>query len=244
MTSEAPARPEATPEEAPRRRLGRGLAALIGDSVSEQAVMDDIRHLRHVPIEVLNPNPHNPRKRFAEEEVEDLARSIRDKGVLQPLLARERSDGQYEIIAGERRWRAAQRAGVHDVPVLVRNLSDAEALEVALIENIQRADLNPLEEAQGYSQLLTQFGYTQQQLAESLGKSRSHIANTLRLLMLPDAVKKHIEDGALTAGHARTLIATDAPEALAERIIKLGLTVRKAEELSRDSQQQKRGLPK
>jgi ParB family chromosome partitioning protein len=155
--------------------------------------------------------------------------------VLQPLLARERPGGHFEIIAGERRWRAAQRAGVHDVPVLIRNLTDGEALEVALIENIQRSDLNPLEEAWGYSQLLSEFNYTQQQLAESVGKSRSHIANTLRLLSLPDSVKKHIEDGKLTAGHARTLIATDAPEELAEKIVKLGLTVRKAEELSRGS---------
>jgi ParB family chromosome partitioning protein len=153
--------------------------------------------------------------------------------VLQPLLVRERPGGHYEIIAGERRWRAAQRAGIHDVPVLIRNLSDGEALEIALIENIQRADLNPLEEARGYSQLLTEFSYTQQQLAESIGKSRSHIANTLRLLSLPNGVKKHIEDGTLTAGHARALIATDSPEELAEKIVKLGLTVRKAEELSR-----------
>jgi ParB family chromosome partitioning protein len=221
------------PDDSPRRRLGRGLAALIGDDVSEEAVIEDIRHLRHVPVELLRPNPHNPRKRFSEEEIDELARSLREKGVLQPLLARERPGGHYEIIAGERRWRAAQRAGIHDVPVLIRNLSDGEALEVALIENIQRADLNPLEEARGYSQLLTEFSYTQQQLAESVGKSRSHIANTLRLLSLPAGVKKHIEDGTLTAGHARALIATDSPEELAEKIVKLGLTVRKAEELSR-----------
>jgi ParB family transcriptional regulator, chromosome partitioning protein len=225
--------PANKPDENPRRRLGRGLAALIGDDVSEEAVIEDIRHLRHVPVELLRPNPHNPRKRFSEEDIDELARSLREKGVLQPLLARERPGGLYEIIAGERRWRAAQRAGIHDVPVLIRNLSDGEALEVALIENIQRADLNPLEEARGYSQLLTEFNYTQQQLAESVGKSRSHIANTLRLLSLPDGVKKHIEDGTLTAGHARALIATDSPEELAEKIVTLGLSVRKAEELSR-----------
>jgi ParB family chromosome partitioning protein len=222
--------------QAPKRRLGRGLAALIGDDTSEEAVVADARNLRHIPIELLHANPNNPRKHFKDEDLEELARSIGEKGVLQPLLARERADGQYEIVAGERRWRAAQRAGVHDVPVLIRALSDGEALEIALIENIQRADLNPLEEARGFSQLMNEFSYTQQQLAESIGKSRSHIANTLRLLNLPDSVKKHIEEGQLTAGHARALVATDTPEALADQIIKLGLTVRQAEELSRGAQ--------
>jgi len=217
----------------PKRRLGRGLAALIGDDASEGAVVEDVRNLRHVPIELLHANPNNPRKHFAEEDLEELARSIREKGVLQPLLARERGDGQYEIVAGERRWRAAQRAGIHDVPVLIRPLSDGEALEIALIENIQRADLNALEEARGYTQLMEEFSYTQQQLAQSVGKSRSHIANTLRLLTLPEAVKKYIEEGALTAGHARTLVATGDAAALADHIVKLGLSVRQAEELSR-----------
>src|SRR5690606_19948908 len=150
-----------------------------------------------------------------------------------PLVVRPREDGEYEIVAGERRWRAAQRAGVHDVPVLIRTLSDGEALEIALIENIQRADLNAVEEARAYTQLVEQFNYTQQQLADSVGKSRSHVANTLRLLSLPDGVRKLIEDGALTAGHARALVATDEPQTLAERIIKLGLTVREAEGLAR-----------
>jgi ParB family transcriptional regulator, chromosome partitioning protein len=224
----------------PKRRLGRGLAALIGDDASEAAVIEDARNLRHMPIELLHANPNNPRKHFKDEDLEELARSIRDKGVLQPLLARERADGQYEIVAGERRWRAAQRVGVHDVPVLIRNLSDGEALEIALIENIQRADLNPLEEARGYTQLMNEFSYTQQQLADSVGKSRSHIANTLRLLNLPDSVKKHIEDGQLTAGHARALVATDEPSALADQIIKLGLSVRQAEDLSRGAAPQAR----
>jgi ParB family chromosome partitioning protein len=216
-----------------KRRLGRGLAALIGDDETEESMIDDIRNLRHLPIELLRPNPNNPRKHFKDEDLDELAGSIREKGVLQPLLARERADGEYEIVAGERRWRAAQRAGIHDVPVLIRNLNDGEALEIALIENIQRTDLNALEEARGYTQLMNEFSYTQQQLADSVGKSRSHIANTLRLLTLPEGVRKYIEDGALTAGHARALVATESPSALADQIIKLGLTVRQTEELSR-----------
>ncbi len=218
-----------------KRRLGRGLAALIGDDVGEEAVAGEGRALRHVPIEHLEANPNNPRKQFKEEDLEDLASSVREKGLLQPIVVRPRGDGStYEIVAGERRWRAAQRAGVHDVPVLIRDLTDGEAVELALIENIQRADLNALEEARGYTQLLGQFGYTQQQLADSLGKSRSHIANTLRLLTLPDNVRGLIEDGSLTAGHARALIAAASPSELAEQIIKLGLNVRETEKLSRE----------
>jgi len=218
---------------APKKRLGRGLAALIGDDTSEEAVVQDARTLRHMPIEMLKASPNNPRKHFADSELEELANSIRDKGLLQPIVVRPLGGGEYEIVAGERRWRAAQRAGVHDVPVLIRELSDGEALEIALIENIQRADLNPLEEARAYGLLLEQFRYTQQQLAESLGKSRSHIANTLRLLNLPESVRKQIEDGYLTAGHARALVATDSPAELANQIIKLGLSVREAEGLAR-----------
>jgi ParB family transcriptional regulator, chromosome partitioning protein len=216
-----------------KRRLGRGLAALIGDDTTEEAVVQDVRSLRHVPIEFLRPNPNNPRKHFADSDLEDLTKSIHEKGLLQPLVVRQRGNGEYEIVAGERRWRAAQRAGIHEVPVLIRDLSDGEALEIALIENIQRADLNALEEARAYQQLMDQFNYTQQQLAESVGKSRSHIANTIRLLTLPESVRRHIENGALTAGHARALVATDSPQALAEKIIQLGMTVREAEGLSR-----------
>lgn len=219
-----------------KRRLGRGLAALIGDDTGEAAMPSDAQHVKRVPIEFLRPNPHNPRKIFKEDELDDLAKSIAEKGLLQPILVRSTSDSRtYEIVAGERRWRAAQRAGIHDVPVLVRELSDGEALEVALIENVQRADLNALEEAQAYSQLMEQFGYTQQQLADSIGKSRSHIANTLRLLTLPGDIRKYIEEGMLTAGHARALIATDSPADLADKIIKLGLNVREAEKLSREA---------
>ena len=225
-----------------KRRLGRGLAALIGDDTTEEAVMEDARSFRHVPIEFLHANPNNPRKHFADADLEDLTRSIRDKGLLQPLVVRQRDNGEYEIVAGERRWRAAQRAGIHEVPVLIRNLTDGEALEIALIENIQRADLNALEEARAYQQLMDQFSYTQQQLADSVGKSRSHVANTIRLLTLPESVRRHIEEGALTAGHARALVATDQPQALAEKIIELGMTVREAEGLSR-SEAEAKGKP-
>jgi ParB family chromosome partitioning protein len=222
--------------QAPKRRLGRGLAALIGDDILETAAPEEFRGLRHLPIELIHANANNPRKTFHEEDLEDLAKSIREKGLLQPLVVRPRDDGEYEIVAGERRWRASQRAGLHELPVLVRDLSDGETLEIALIENIQRADLNPLEEARGYSQLLEQFSYTQQQLADSVGKSRSHIANTLRLLTLPQSVQGYIEEGKLTAGHARTLVATDTPADLAQQIISLGLSVREAETLTRTPQ--------
>ena len=229
---------------APKKRLGRGLAALIGDDTSEEAVLQDVRTLRHMPIELLKASPNNPRKHFAEADLEELANSIRDKGLLQPIVVRPVSGGEYEIVAGERRWRAAQRAGVHDVPVLIRELSDGEALEIALIENIQRTDLNPLEEARAYGLLLEQFSYTQQQLAESVGKSRSHIANTLRLLNLPEPVRKQIEEGNLTAGHARALVVTDSPAELADRIIKLGLSVREAEGLAREAASPRKSKPK
>lgn len=221
--------------QAQKRRLGRGLAALIGDDVIEAASPEESRGLRHLPIELLHSNPNNPRKQFKEEELEDLSKSIREKGLLQPIVVRQRADGEFEIVAGERRWRASQRAGLHELPVLIRDLSDGETLEIALIENIQRSDLNPLEEARAYGQLLEQFSYTQQQLADSVGKSRSHIANTLRLLTLPESVRAYIEDGKLTAGHARTLVATDSPADLANKIISLGLSVREAETLTRSN---------
>ena len=225
--------------QAQKKRLGRGLAALIGDDTSEEAVVQDVRSLRHMPIELMHASPNNPRKHFEDSDLEDLSRSIRDKGLLQPIVVRPRQDGEYEIVAGERRWRAAQRAGIHDVPVLIRELTDGEALEIALIDNIQRSDLNPLEEARAYALLIEQFNYTQQQLADSIGKSRSHIANTLRLLTLPNSVREQVEQGQLTAGHARTLVATDSPAELADQIIKLGLSVREAEGLARDA-----GAPK
>jgi ParB family transcriptional regulator, chromosome partitioning protein len=220
-------------QQAQKRRLGRGLAALIGDDTSEESIVQDIRSLRHVPVELLHPNPNNPRKHFAEEDLESLAKSLRDKGLLQPLVVRPRADGSFEIVAGERRWRASQRAGLHDLPVLIRELDDRETLEIALIENVQRSDLNALEEARAYRQLIEQYSYTQQQLADGIGKSRSHIANTMRLMSLPESIQKQIEEGSLTAGHARSLIATEQPEELASKIVKLNLTVRQAEELAR-----------
>ena len=217
-----------------KQRLGRGLAALIGDDLAEDAALDEAQGFRRLPIELLHPNPHNPRKRFEPGELEELVQSMRARGVLQPLIVRPRSDGHsYEIVAGERRWRAAQQVPLHEVPALVRDFSDGEALEIALIENVQRADLDVLEEAQAYAQLIERFSYTQQQLASSISKSRSHIANSLRLLSLPDEVKAHLTSGALTAGHARTLVTSPDPAALAQEIIKSGLSVRDAERLAR-----------
>ncbi len=216
-----------------KRRLGRGLAALIGDDTTEEAVMQDIRSLRHVPIELLQANPNNPRKHFNDDELNTLAASLKEKGLLQPLVVRPKPGGTFEIVAGERRWRASQKAGLHELPVLIRELDDKETLEIALIENVQRADLNALEEAKAYRQLVDQYGHTQQQLADTIGKSRSHIANTMRLLNLPKATQIQIETGSLTAGHARALIATDSPEELADKIITLNLTVRQTEDLAR-----------
>jgi ParB family transcriptional regulator, chromosome partitioning protein len=225
-----------------KKRLGRGLAALIGDDVVESAISINATEpaavtlatgLRMMPIEHLVANPNNPRRNFAPEDIETLSRSLRDKGVLQPIVVRPK-DGHFEIVAGERRWRAAQMAGIHQVPVLIRELDDRETLEIAIIENVQRADLNALEEARAYKMLMDQYDYTQQQLADSIGKSRSHIANTMRLMQLPESVLSHIEGGTLSAGHARTLVATDNPQDLAEQIIKLGLSVRQAEDLTRN----------
>ena len=225
-----------------QRRLGRGLAALIGEDIDEEAAVAneaprvEIRGLKNLPIAFIQASANNPRKRFNEDELLELATSLREKGLLQPLVVRPVGviPDQYELVAGERRWRAAQLAGLHEVPVIVRDFTDGEALEIALIENIQRSDLNPLEEARAYSQLMKQFNYTQQQLADSLSKSRSHIANTLRLMNLPDEVLRQIEEGKLTAGHARALVATDSPAELALKIVELGLSVREAEQLSRE----------
>jgi ParB family chromosome partitioning protein len=218
-----------------RSRLGRGLAALIGDVGDESAAIDRARGQKRVPIEFLRANPKNPRKQFDEEELENLSSSIREKGILQPILVRPvagRKDS-YEIIAGERRWRAAQRAGVHDVPVTLLEINDKEALEIAIVENVQRADLNPLEEAMGYDNLVEQFHYTQNDLAKVVGKSRSHIANTLRLLKLPESVKKYLSEGKLTAGHGRALLSHDDPETLAKAIVDGGgMNVRELEALT------------
>jgi ParB family transcriptional regulator, chromosome partitioning protein len=218
----------------PRRGLGMGLSALlggIGDGVAEAGPETP----RRVPIEFLHPSPLQPRRRFDEAELEALARSIGDRGVLQPLLARPSSRGApgYEIVAGERRWRAAQRAGLHEVPVVVRELSDQETLELALIENLQRTDLSPLDEAHAYRRLTEEFGHTQDALAQAVGKSRSHVANTVRLLSLPAAVHELLDDGRLSAGHARALIGCAGAEMLARLVVERGLNVRETEALAR-----------
>ena len=220
-----------------KRGLGRGLSALMADvretneSPESRPPQPDMR----VPVEKVHPNPDQPRRHFDADALADLARSIGEKGIIQPLIVRESpgAPGEYEIVAGERRWRAAQMAKLHEVPVLLRDFSDIEVLEVAIIENIQRADLNPVEEAAGYSQLMTKFGHTQEKLAEVLGKSRSHIANAVRLLNLPEEVQVHLREGRLSAGHARALITAPEPAALARKIIQKGLSVRETEKLAK-----------
>lgn len=218
-----------------RAGLGRGLSALIGDvpaAVTPKASADPApKGVRTVPVAFLTPNRFQPRKTFLPEELQDLANSIREKGVLLPILVRPANEpNRFEIVAGERRWRAAQMAKLHDVPVVVREMSDSESLELAIIENVQRADLNALEEAMAYGELIERFAYTQEKLAEQVGKSRSHIANTLRLLKLPDSVKLLLREGKLTAGHARTLIGDPDAEARAREIVEAGLNVRQAEQ--------------
>ncbi len=231
-------------ESGRNKRLGRGLAALIGDSTPEPINPDKAppRDTRRVPIEFLEPNPRNPRKNFAEKDLGDLTESIREKGIIQPILVRPAAGkvNRFEIIAGERRWRAAQKAGLHEAPVLIRDITDQEALELAIIENVQRADLNPIEEALGYEQLTAEFHYSQGELAKVIGKSRSYVANTMRLLKLPNSVKDYLAEGLLTAGHARALITVEDPAALAELIVDRGLSVRDVEKLSQDPEALKR----
>lgn len=229
-------------EDPSRRRLGRGLAALIGEidrpaEPSQPAARADGK----VPIEFVAPSPKNPRRNFGEADLADLAQSIREHGIVQPIVVRSAPiPGRYEIIAGERRWRAAQRAGLVEIPVLVREVSDRVALELAIIENVQRADLNPLEEAQGYQQLIDEHNYTQADLGQVIGKSRSHVANTLRLLRLPNPVRDMLVDGRLSAGHARTLVTAEDPAMLANRIVSEGLSVRQAEALAQQPNAPKR----
>ena len=219
-----------------RRGLGRGLSALLGESEEIAHAGDPASGVREIPIELIHRNPDQPRQTFAEAELAELAESIRDKGVLQPILVRPSriTEGEYEIVAGERRWRATQRAGLKAIPALVRVLGDIEAFEIAIIENIQRADLNPMEEARAYSALMGQLQITQDETAKRVGKSRSHVANTLRLTQLPPGVQEHLVAGRLTAGHARALLTVDNAEELADRIVAEGLTVRDAEALGRD----------
>ena len=219
-----------------RPRLGRGLAALLGELPSATATGDSDRGLRQVPTVFLRPNPRNPRRTFVEADLSDLVDSVREKGIIQPILARKTSsDGEfYEIIAGERRWRAAQRAGLHEVPVVTIEATDKETLELAIIENVQRADLNPIEEALGYQQLLSEFAYTQADLSKIVGKSRSHVTNMLRLLKLSDATRGLLETGLISAGHARALLTTKDSDAMAQMVVNEGLSVRDIERLARD----------
>jgi len=221
-----------------QRGLGRGLSALLGENVAESAPVDGGAQptgVRAVPIESLKPNPDQPRKQFSAENLEELTASIRDKGVLQPILVRPHpsEDGTWQIIAGERRWRAAQAARLKAVPIIERAMDDVEVMEVAIIENVQRADLNPVEEALAYGSLMSRFGRTQDALAGVVGKSRSHVANTIRLLQLPDSVLDHVMENRLSAGHARALITAPNPEALAEQVLAKGLNVRQTEALAR-----------
>ncbi|MGH1330096.1 MAG: ParB/RepB/Spo0J family partition protein [Paracoccaceae bacterium] len=219
------------------RGLGRGLSALMADV--EPTIAENEAGARRadqmIPIEKIHPNPDQPRRRFEKDDLDDLARSIAEKGVIQPIIVREfpSNSGAYQIVAGERRWRASQIAKLHSVPVIFRDYNDTEVLEIAIIENIQRADLNPVEEAAGYRQLMEKFGHTQERLAEALGKSRSHIANSMRLLGLPEGVRDLLEEGKLTSGHARALITADDPIALAKQIVAGGLSVREAERLAK-----------
>lgn len=221
------------------RGLGRGLSALMADVAPQEERAADAGQPRKsdflIAIEKIFPNPHQPRRRFENEQLEDLAASIREKGVIQPLIVRRRemAEGTFEIVAGERRWRAAQMAQLHELPVLVRDFNDTEVLEIAIIENIQRADLNPVEEAVGYKQLMEKFGHTQEKLSAVLGKSRSHIANLVRLLQLPEEVQTYLRDGQLSAGHARALITSQDPVSLARKVIENGLSVRETERLAK-----------
>jgi ParB family chromosome partitioning protein len=221
-----------------RSRLGRGLAALIGDVGEEFGALERARPAgqKLVPVEFLRPNPRNPRKAFTDEALAELADSIRQRGLIQPIVVRAipKLVDVYEIVAGERRWRAAQRAGLHEVPVVIVDADDRAALEIAIIENVQRSDLNAIEEAAGYEQLIAEFGYSQNDLAQVIGKSRSHVANTLRLLKLPPGVKALVNDGQLSAGHARALIGLADPEAVARAVVEKGLNVRDVERIAQD----------
>jgi ParB family chromosome partitioning protein len=223
-------------DDAGRSRLGRGLAALMGDVGEETKTVEQGRNQRRVPIEFLRPNPRNPRRNFAETELDELAASMRERGIIQPIVVRPVHGSQdcYEIIAGERRWRAAQRAGLHVVPIVPLDVNDDEALQLAIIENVQRADLNPLEEAAGYQSLVHEFAHSQDAIAKMVGKSRSHVANTLRLLKLPQSVQAYIGAGKISAGHARMLVGQPDPERMAREIIDQGLNVRQVEALAQE----------
>lgn len=237
-----------------KRGLGRGLSALMADiepdastaSTSGQSVEAPTRGDRRIPVEQISPNPDQPRRHFSQEALEGLAASIREKGIIQPLILRPdpADQSRFQIVAGERRWRAAQIAQLHELPAIVRDFDDTEVLEVAIIENIQRADLNAVEEAHGYRQLMDKFGHTQDQLATAMGKSRSHLANTMRLLQLPDEIQAFLQDGQLSAGHARALITADDPIGLARRAIKDGMSVREIERAAKSPQKTQKKKPR
>ena len=227
-----------TPADETRKRgLGRGLSALLGDESEDYASLDRVRLTKTVPIEFLQPGSAQPRRHFDDAAIAALVESVREKGILQPLLVRRHPEqtNMYEIVAGERRWRAAQRAGLAEIPVVIKELDDSEALEIALIENVQREDLTAIEEAQGYRRLMDEFDHTQEALSRAIGKSRSHIANLLRLLTLPDSVQAMVNDGSLSAGHARALINTEAPSVWAQLVVSRGLSVRQIESLVKKS---------
>lgn len=219
------------------RGLGRGLSALMSDVALETDARETVSQTRRpemtIPVEQISPNPDQPRRRFSDDELKELAASIKEKGIIQPLIVRRMANETYQIVAGERRWRAAQLAQLHEVPVVVRELDDTEVLEFAIIENVQREDLNPLEEGAGYQQLMERFGHTQEKLAEAMGKSRSYIANLMRLLQLPEDVKELLRSGSLSSGHARALITSENASALAKRVVAEGLSVRETEKLAK-----------
>lgn len=230
-----------------RRGLGRGLSALMADvnmDNSRSAPVAERAAETTLPIEAIFPNPNQPRRSFDAQALEELAESIRQKGVIQPLIVRAAQGGRYEIVAGERRWRAAQAANLHNLPVVIRDFSDSEMLEIAIIENIQRADLNAIDEAQAYRQLMDRFGHTQEKIAEGLARSRSHIANLLRLLTLPDSVQDLVRHGRLSAGHARALIGHPEAANLATQVVSKGLSVRAVEELTRKAPEKAPSRPR
>lgn len=228
------------------RGLGRGLSALMADVATDQPTDAPRKAETHIPVERVHPNPDQPRRAFNDDALAELAASIKEKGIIQPLIVRPLANRpeNYEIVAGERRWRASQIAQLHEVPVIIRTFDDTEVLEIAIIENIQRADLNPVDEAAGYRQLMDKFGHTQDQMSKALGKSRSHIANLLRLLNLPDDVQRMLTDGQLSAGHARALVGHPFASALARQIVQNGLSVRDAEKLAKKDPNKLASTPK
>ncbi len=224
-------------ESQQRSNLGRGLAALFGEETEDYASLDKVRSTKDVPVGRLHPNPRQPRQKFDDAATRELAESIKENGVLQAILVRRHPEraSEFEIVAGERRWRAAQLARLHEVPVVIRDLSDSQTLELALVENIQREDLNPLEEAEAYQRLITDFDNSQEGVAQTVGKSRSHVANTLRLLSLPKAIKDMLAERRISAGHARAILSADEPEAVARRVVSQGLNVRQTESLAKST---------